>query len=902
MLRKYSKTVANFNQENKSMEFSTTPASDNLQFLSSLNSDLLSPIENESSLNSTSITFIDSGISDYETLIAGMEDTQIHILDSSQDAITQITNTLTGSTGIESLHILSHGNSGILDFAGNDLTDANLNSYSNQIESWGEALATDADILFYGCNLAATDIGKQFVNQIGNLTQADVAASDDLTGNVHQGGDWDLEFNTGSIETEVIVQDWAQNAYQDVLETFIVDSIADVVDSNDGVTTLREAIDSANAIAGFDSIVFDSSLFSSEQTIGLNLGQLNITDSLSINAPEFVTVSGNKASRVFEIAAGATVNLSGLIIADGKVIDDNGGGIKSSGNLTLENTIVRNNFAEDGSGGGIYNTGENLTVINSAIIDNTTFSLGSSFGGGIYNTGDNLTVNNSSVDNNTASGAFGTSNGGGIYNTGENLIVNDSNITSNQATEGGGIYSANTTLTIHNSNISSNSAIGSRGGSRSGGGGISASGIITISNSTISDNLLTSPRSGDAFGAGIDASGNLTINNSTITRNTLRGGTAFPNNDAYGGGIYTSGTAILNNTTISDNFVSINTFYLNFAGGGGIYSTGNLTLNQSTIRNNTANQLGNGISDGGGILNNGTLTINKTGIIDNQVIQEGTGISRGGGISNNGTVTINASAISNNKAIQEGENLSSGGGISNNGTQSILNVNASSISGNEASEGGGIANGDSGSPIRLISDRISSGGTVNVNNSNISDNKAEQQGAGIVNFDKGNVTVTRSNFNNNSARDGGAIANNPQGNVTVTDSSLTNNTASNIGGAIFNSSILNISRSNLQNNFASVSGGAIWNVGTLDLSNSSVDDNQATFEGGGIVNFADGTATITSSAVRNNKANNGGGIFNSGFLTLLSSYLAFNQANNGDNLFNAADGIVETINTTIAGS
>jgi hypothetical protein len=129
---------------------------------------------------------------------------------------------------------------------------------------------------------------------------------------------------------------------------------------------------------------------------------------------------------------------------------------------------------------------------------------------------------------------------------------------------------------------------------------------------------------------------------------------------------------------------------------------------------------------------------------------------------------------------------------------------------------------------------------------------------------------------------------------------LTNNTASNIGGAIFNSSILDISRSNLQNNRASVSGGAIWNVGTLDLSNSSVDDNQATFEGGGIVNFADGTATVTNSALRRNFAENGGGIFNRGFLSLLSSQLAFNQADNGDDLFNAADGIVQIVDTTIA--
>ncbi len=105
-----------------------------------------------------------------------------------------------------------------------------------------------------------------------------------------------------------------------------VNSTADVVDSNDGVTTLREAINFANTSADEDSIVFDSSLFASGQTITLSLGELNITHSLNITAPidfvtgrQLVTISGNNASRVFEIGSGATINLFGLAIANGKV-------------------------------------------------------------------------------------------------------------------------------------------------------------------------------------------------------------------------------------------------------------------------------------------------------------------------------------------------------------------------------------------------------------------------------------------------------------------------------------------------------------------------------------------------------------------------------------------------------
>ncbi len=101
-----------------------------------------------------------------------------------------------------------------------------------------------------------------------------------------------------------------------------VNSTDDALDDlNSGVTTLRDAINQANADDREDLIVFDRSLFTTAQTITLSLGELDITHNLSIVAPrdpltggDLVTVSGKKASRVFEIESGATVTLSGLIV------------------------------------------------------------------------------------------------------------------------------------------------------------------------------------------------------------------------------------------------------------------------------------------------------------------------------------------------------------------------------------------------------------------------------------------------------------------------------------------------------------------------------------------------------------------------------------------------------------
>jgi RNase P/RNase MRP subunit p29 len=72
------------------------------------------------------------------------------------------------------------------------------------LQSWANALGVDADILFYGCNLAGSSAGKELVDNIARLTGADVAASDDLTGHSLLGGDWVLEYHAGTIEAQPI--------------------------------------------------------------------------------------------------------------------------------------------------------------------------------------------------------------------------------------------------------------------------------------------------------------------------------------------------------------------------------------------------------------------------------------------------------------------------------------------------------------------------------------------------------------------------------------------------------------------------------------------------------------------------------------------------------------------------
>jgi hypothetical protein len=166
----------------------------------------------------SSIVFIDSRVSDYQTLVSGVQaGTEVHILDSSQDAIAQITQTLIGRSNISSLHILSHGSAGGVQLGADWLGMNTLDRYAPQLQSWARALTDDADILLYGCDVAAGEQGQAFVQSLSQLTGADIAASNDQTGNATLGGDWDLEVSQGTINTPLGFDQLVLAAYEHIL-------------------------------------------------------------------------------------------------------------------------------------------------------------------------------------------------------------------------------------------------------------------------------------------------------------------------------------------------------------------------------------------------------------------------------------------------------------------------------------------------------------------------------------------------------------------------------------------------------------------------------------------------------------------------------------------------------------
>ena len=156
------------------------------------------------------LVFIDSGIENYETMLADLHaqfgesaSSEIIILQPGE-GVNQITETLSQHRDLRAIHLVSHGSGDGVELGGMSLNTSSLPSYAGEIASWQAALNEDADILFYGCDLAQSSEGSEFLEMMSALTTADVAGSDDLTGHASLAGDWDLEFVTGDLETELI--------------------------------------------------------------------------------------------------------------------------------------------------------------------------------------------------------------------------------------------------------------------------------------------------------------------------------------------------------------------------------------------------------------------------------------------------------------------------------------------------------------------------------------------------------------------------------------------------------------------------------------------------------------------------------------------------------------------------
>ena len=206
------------------------------------------------------IVFIDTQVEDYQQLIRAFDkNTEIHLIQSNENGFDKINQTLKGYKNIDSLHIIGHGSAGQILFGDALLSNDTFNQYSKTLKSIGNNLSPSGDILFYGCNIASNERGLSLISKISEITKADIAASDDVTG---KSGDWKLESKVGNIETKNINQTDYQHdlvMYKNTASVNASTSAGEVTVGADGITSIRGAMAAFTGTADRNAFDFKSS-------------------------------------------------------------------------------------------------------------------------------------------------------------------------------------------------------------------------------------------------------------------------------------------------------------------------------------------------------------------------------------------------------------------------------------------------------------------------------------------------------------------------------------------------------------------------------------------------------------------------------------------------------------------
>jgi hypothetical protein len=397
-----------------------------------------------------------------------------------------------------------------------------------------------------------------------------------------------------------------------------------------------------------------------------------------IEVPPRTDFSGGACN---DFGGGATVTITNSVITGNRVAPSDtlpfaggvgwafGGGIDTSGSLTLANTAVSNNrigsasglstLARFAEGGGIFSGRGDMMISNSTISGNQAAvsphgviadAAGIAFDtdtSGIAN-GGAFTMSNSSVVNNSATVssdfAFGLVPSAGIHIKGgaESASIGNSMISGNTATvtnsaggafvSDGGLRIDGPPMSLSNDAISDNEVSATATGSIGDAAGDSGAGEIdgTLSNVRITGNTVdvTSAKGNAQARGGASVFDGGTITNSLISNNHIHAAAPFGSVDVSGGGVDLFGPTTLRNSTVSANTVDASGAS-GSASGGGIVDVafpfgpngppgGPLVLQNSNVTANTLNGAGLTLQGGGIYLQNEAITLTNSLITQNE--------------------------------------------------------------------------------------------------------------------------------------------------------------------------------------------------------------------------------------------------------------------------------------------
>ncbi|MGB3300996.1 MAG: DUF4347 domain-containing protein, partial [Phormidesmis sp.] len=155
---------------------------------------------------------LDSGVNYLPLLVSSLTHADVLVLDPDRDGIEQITAALSARQAVSSLHIVSHGTPGQLLLGNAQLDFESLGQYAEQLETWADKLQ-GKDVLLYGCQVAKGAMGYLFLQQLRQLTGANLAASEQRVGRMGDRANWSLNTRLGEVNTPLIFSQSLQASY-----------------------------------------------------------------------------------------------------------------------------------------------------------------------------------------------------------------------------------------------------------------------------------------------------------------------------------------------------------------------------------------------------------------------------------------------------------------------------------------------------------------------------------------------------------------------------------------------------------------------------------------------------------------------------------------------------------------
>ncbi|MEM7112380.1 MAG: choice-of-anchor Q domain-containing protein [Chloroflexota bacterium] len=609
----------------------------------------------------------------------------------------------------------------------------------------------------------------------------------------------------------------------------------------------------------------------------------------------------NNGRVIYMPNANNTVTLDGLTIQNGHAPLD-GGGVRAQDNLTIINSIIRDNYATR-YGGGINISANGVLHISNSLIANNRAD--GNFGGGIASAQSQITIEYTEIYSN-----YSSSNGGGIDLLNDTAVIRHSTLHGNTATgQGSAINGDKSDVTIENSTVTNNFA--------------NTSNTIRVrtSNDPISSTLILSHTTvANNTGNGVRIVGNAT------TPGTPEAGRAF---------LYSS--LIANNSGV-DCGTSGNSVLLDASGGYNVDSDGTCIVGGGT-GNITADSLLEPLADNGGatptmalpegspamdrvpVGTNGcgtTYATDQRGTLRPQNAQCDSGAYEVvptprcfveiTGDNSTDFASGDASAVQQgvDAVVDDGlvkvAGTCAGVQVRDSLTQTVNIAKSLTLQGGydngswtaspdptlhpttlDAANGGRVINIKAGGyHVTVDGLIIENGNTIDFSSPN---------GAGI--FAAGTLTLTNSIVRDNqSGNYGGGIYVRSNSTAYIGDSTITNNradfAATGFGGGIHsNIAYVTLNNTAIFSNTADVGAGMTFVRRSINIENSAIHGNIATTQAGAI-HSQGATLSMVNSTVSGNHANSAGGILNlratAGFtatLTLTNTTVANNTGNHG---------------------